>query len=305
MQHDLVLSRHGSGSGTLITSENGRALDSLDREWLLEELARSGHLVLRGFAPSIEQFNALVTTVCTRTTLDPAREFSEGTTVQKVDLGTDAVGLHTEHGTNPLTPDVTWFFCESAARAGSQTTVCDGYDVWDRLAPETRALFERQEILYSRNIAEHAWRALASSLLNGSKPDDEITVDDLIGLAALFGEDKLHIRANDDGSIHYVYKVAAAHPTLFGERLAFANSILGPSYHYEAPRIAFADDSEIPQEALADIEKVTAELTENIEWQDGDVAIVDNTRVMHGRRAIEDADRRKIFVALGYVDDRR
>ena len=106
-------------------------------------------------------------------------------------------------------------------------------------------------------------------------------------------------------SIHYVYKVAAAHPTLFGERLPFANSILGPSYHYEKPRIAFANDEEIPQDIIAEIEKVSAELTEDLDWQDGDVAVVDNTRVMHGRRAIQDADRRKIYVALGYVDDQR
>jgi alpha-ketoglutarate-dependent taurine dioxygenase len=305
MQHGLELSRHGSGSGTLITSRGDRTLDSIERPWLLEQLAASGHLVFRGFNPSIEQFSALVNSVCTRTTLDPAREFSEGRTVQKVDLGTDAVGLHVEHGTNPLTPDLTWFMCESAARSGSQTTVCDGYDVWDRLAPQTRALFEKQDILYARNISETAWRALASNLFNGSKPDSEITVDDLIGLAKLFGEDKLQITPHEDGSIHYVYKVPAAHSTLFGERVSFANSILGPSYHYEKPRIAFADDSDIPAEVLAEIENVTAELTENIEWEDGDVAIVDNTRVMHGRRAIEDADRRKIYVALGYVDDNR
>ncbi|MFG3284537.1 TauD/TfdA family dioxygenase [Streptomyces sp. NPDC048111] len=305
MQHSLVRSGHGNGTGTLVTAGEGQALDALDRSWVLDQLATSGYLVLRGFAPTIEQFSGLVNSVCTRTTLDPAREFSEGRTVQKVDLGTDAVGLHTEHGTNPLTPDLTWFMCESAARVGSQTTVCDGYAVWENLTERTRELFARQDILYSRNIAEQAWRALASNLLNGSKPDSEITVHDLIDLAKLFGEDKLQIRANDDGSIHYVYKVPAAHPTLFGERLAFANSILGPSYHYEKPRIAFADDTEIPAQALEDIEKVTASLTEDIDWQDGDVAIVDNTRVMHGRRAIEDADRRKIYVALGYVDDQR
>lgn len=305
MQQGFESSRHGSGAGTLVTAMGDQPLSTLERAWLLDELARSGYLLLRGFASSIEQFSGLVQSVCTRTTLDPAREFSEGKTVQKVDLGTDAVGLHVEHGTNPLTPDLTLFMCESAARVGSQTTVCDGYRVWEQLAEETRQLFLDQDIVYSRNIGEGAWRALTSSLLNGAKPDNEITVDDLIGLAKLFGEDKLQIRANDDGSIHYVYKVPAAHPTLLGDRLSFANSILGPSYHYEKPRIAFANDEEISQEVIAEIEKVTADLTEDLDWQDGDVAIVDNTRVMHGRRAIQDAGRRKIYVALGYVDDQR
>ncbi|MCZ7416881.1 MULTISPECIES: TauD/TfdA family dioxygenase [unclassified Streptomyces] len=305
MRQRFEIGQHGGGDGALVTAAENRPLDAVERDWLLEQLAASGYLVLRGFDPSIEQFSSLVRSVCTRTTLDPAREFSEGRTVQKVDLGTDAVGLHVEHGTNPLTPDLTWFLCERAARVGSQTTVCDGYRVWEHLSEETRRLFLAQDVVYARNIGEETWRPLTASLLAGAKPDDEITVDDLVGLAALFGEDQLAVRANDDGSIHYVYRVAAAHPTLFGERLAFANSILGPSYHYEKPRIAFADGEEIPKEVIEEIERVTAELTEDLDWQDGDVAIVDNTRVMHGRRAIEDADRRNIYVALGYVDDRR
>ena len=107
MQQGFESGRHGSGAGTLVTAKGDQSLSILDRAWVLDELARSGYLLLRGFAPSIEQFSALVQSVCTRTTLDPAREFSEGKTVQKVDLGTDAVGLHVEHGTNPLTPDLT------------------------------------------------------------------------------------------------------------------------------------------------------------------------------------------------------
>jgi hypothetical protein len=233
--------------------------------------------------------------------LDPAREFDGGTTVQKVDIGTGAIGPHVEHGTNPLTPHLTWFFCSRAARQGSQTTVCDGYRVWDALSPATQQLFLAQDISYSRNIDEPRWRALASYILGGAKPDDQITVDDIVELAAAFG-DGFQVRPNDDGSIYYVYRVQAAHTTLLGTRLAFANSILGPSYHYEKPSITFADGTSIPGGVIAEIDSVIASLTEEIDWQDGDVAIIDNTRVMHGRRAVLDPERREIFVALGYVD---
>lgn len=219
--------------------------------------------------------------------------------MQKVDIGTDAIGLHVEHGTNPLTPHLTWFYCERAATKGSQTTVCDGYRVWEALSPATRELFTT-DIAYSRNITEKTWRSLVSYVLNGSKPDDEIVVDDLVNLAKLFGE-TFQVRPNEDGSVHYDYRVPAAHPTLFGSRLAFANSILGPSFHYERPRITFADGTEFRADVIAEIESVTADLTDDIDWTDGDVAIIDNTRVMHGRRPVLDRDR-NISVALGYVD---
>lgn len=300
MVQGLQIHQHGTGQGRLVSPDDKMKLDALDRTWLLNLLADAGYLVFRGFDSSIDQFSALVRSVCSRTMLDPAREFSEGKTVQKVDLGTDSVGLHIEHGTNPLAPHLTWFLCETAARAGSETTVCDGYRVWEALAPATQDRFSA-DIVYSRNIEEKTWRALVSYVLNGAKPDDEITVDDLVNLANLYG-DAFDVHSNDDGSIYYVYRVPAAHPTLFGPRLAFANSILGPSYHYQKPKINFADGGEFDAELIAEIEEVSAKLTENIDWQDGDVAVVDNTRVMHGRRAILDAERRKIFVALGYVD---
>lgn len=302
MADDIRVTPYGSADGLLLTAEPQLAVDELDRSWLLELLAEAGYLVLRGFEPSVEQFSGLVRSVCTRTMLDPAREFSSGKAVQQVDIGTDSIGLHVEHGTNPLAPDLSWFFCSSAARKGSQTTVCDGYRVWDALDSETRDLFRSQDLVYERNLEEQKWRSIASYVLDGAKPDEDITVDDLIELAAAFG-DKFEVRPNSDGSIYYVYQVPAVHPTLFGERPAFANSILGPSFHYEKPHIGLADGSELSAEVVSEIEKVSTEFTDDIEWQSGDVAIVDNTRVMHGRRAIEDVAGREIFVALGYVED--
>ena len=125
--------------------------------------------------------------------------------------------------------------------------------------------------------------------------------NDIVELAAAFG-DGFQVRPNDDGSIYYIYRVPAAHTTLFGTRLSFANSILGPSYHYEKPSITFADGTSIPDDVIAEIDSVSAARTEDIDWCDGDVVIIDNTRVMHGRRAVLDPERREIFVALGYVD---
>lgn len=109
------------------------------------------------------------------------------------------------------------------------------------------------------------------------------------------------LQLGDDGSLHYAFRTGAARATLFGSRLAWANSIFGPSYHYEAPRITFADGTEIPDELLAEFRRLTTELTEEIDWQDGDLALIDNTRVMHGRREILDTDR-TVYNAQSYLD---
>jgi alpha-ketoglutarate-dependent taurine dioxygenase len=296
----MKITPHGPSKGRIAQPEAGEGLEDIKREWLLEQLAEGGYVLLRGFGCTREGFGDLVRRISSRVTLDPARSFGGDDTVQKVDAGTDAIGMHIEHGNNPFTPHLTWFFSERAAKRGSQTTVADGYDVWEALSPETRQAFTDQEIVYIRQrVEEPKWKLLVFHSLGRTKPMDDITVDDLRGLIP--ASVKMDVRLNeDDNSVYYAYTTPAAHPTVFGERWAFANSILGPSYNYEKPRITFADGTDIPESVLKEIEEVAERLTVNIDWEDGDVLVADNTRMMHGRREIVDTDR-VLMNALSFV----
>ena len=51
---------------------------------------------------------------------------------------------------------------------------------------------------------------------------------------------------------------------------------------------------------MATIRAIAETSTHEINWQDGDIAILDNTRVMHGRRAIADANR-NLFIGMGTI----
>ena len=51
---------------------------------------------------------------------------------------------------------------------------------------------------------------------------------------------------------------------------------------------------------LVAIRDIAETATHEINWQDGDIAILDNTRVMHGRRAIADANR-NLFIGMGMI----
>lgn len=298
MTATITTAAYGTGSGLLIEPVDGGSVSDVDPDTLCSMLADAGFLLLRGFdEPSIASFTSLVQNTSTSTTLDPAREFFSDV-AQKVDAGFDEVGLHTENGNSPFRSHLAWFFCEKAAKEGSQTTVCDGYRVWDAFSEEARKVFSAQDIVYSRYVSEQQWKAMTLHLLGNSKTADDVTIDDLLELAKTF--EGTEIIPQSDGGIVYAFSTPAAGTTRFGSRLSFANSILGPSYNYEKPRITFADGSDIPEDLLAEVASVTAAHTENLEWRDGDVAVIDNTRVMHGRRAITDPDR-TIYNALSYV----
>ncbi|MCW5253058.1 TauD/TfdA family dioxygenase [Streptomyces sp. SHP 1-2] len=288
---------YGTGSGLLLTpAEPGAGLDGVDTAELLGLLGTAGFLLLRGFGAGMDSFTALVQRASTSTTLDPARDFYSEV-AQKVDAGYDEVGLHTENGNSPFRSHLAWFFCEKAAASGSQTTVCDGHRVWDALSEPARAAFAAQDIVYSRYVAEPQWRAMAHHLLD--RPAEEIEVGELVRLAAAMPGTE--VEPQEDGGVRYAFRTPAADATLFGTRPAFANSILGPSNNYETPRITFADGTEFGAGLLDEVREVSGALTENLEWADGDVALIDNTRVMHGRRAITDPDR-TIYNALSYIE---
>ncbi|MBV1774961.1 TauD/TfdA family dioxygenase [Burkholderiaceae bacterium DAT-1] len=290
---------YGSGNGIIIRAQTVLSPDTLDKDVLLKQLSETGFILFRGFDVNLDGFSRLVQKLSTRVTLDPARTFhGQGDVAQKVDAGVDPVGLHCENGNSPFMPHLCWFYCQQAAAHGSQTTVCDGYRAWDALSESTQQTFLAQDIVYTRHVEEDKWKRFVARMQHDSKPLDTITIDDLRQLA----NDPVNttITQSEDGAIRYAFRVAAVHPTLFGSRLAFAHSILGPSYNYEKPVITFADGTPLSPALLREIDDACEQVTENIEWQQGDIVLIDNTRVMHGRRAIQDPER-TIFNALSYI----
>lgn len=297
----LELVRHGRGPGTVVVDRSGRDILDLDPRSTTELLSETGYLLFSGFRVDLAAFSKFVLAHSSRVTLDPARVFHGGKIAQKVDAGTDAMGLHLENGNSPFRPDLTWFFCQKAASEGSQTTVCDGHAVWKRISSSAKQQFEGQQILYRRRVEEPKWKTFVYHYIASTRPSvtmEEITLADFLALVE--GDRATEIKPQGDGAIIYEYRTPAVHRTLFGERVAWANSIFGPSYNYEAPTITFGDGRGIPAALLEEMRALTDELTEDIHWRDGEVALIDNTRVMHGRRAIKDPSR-TIFNALSYL----
>lgn len=294
---------HTQHSGLIITSLNEGDVTHLLPQYLLTQLAEHGYIVLRGFQHSIDHFSRLVCKSSTRISLDPARSFN-GNTAQKVDAGYDKVGLHCENGNSPFLPDLCWFYCQKAPEKGSQTTVCDGKLVYQYLDTTARAAFSSQDIIYSRRVEENKWKtfvyhSLASQQTPLSRVED-VRLEHLLSLVAR--TPGTHITLNDDGTIYYQFQTSAILASRINphETHNFANSIFGPSNNYEKPVITFANGQIIPNELLAEVSEVCDRFTYDVGWQHGDIVLIDNTRVMHGRRQIEDKSR-TIFNALSYI----
>ncbi len=283
----------------LITADRSCRLEQFERADLLERLAQHGAVLLRGFQSDLGKFSELVERVTPKTAIDPARAFF-AKNVQLVDSGTNEIGLHCENGTTPLVPNVVWFFCERAAMSGSQTTLCDGIEVWKALSPEARALFMAKPVRFSRNVKRDLWLKYVKHHFAHLAFREEITQAMLDGV---FGSIPGAIaRINQDGSLYLSQAVFAAHPTFWSSEIAFANSIFTPSHNYEAPKITFENEEPVPEWLLFECQEKSRQLTSEISWISGDIIMIDNTRVMHGRRRITDTNR-KLFTALGFITE--
>ena len=259
-------------------------------------LERDGWALLRGFKTDMNGFSDLTAQLCTTITFDPAREYSEKNT-QKVDAGLGPIGLHIENGNTPICPDIVAFYCTRAAFEGSQTTICDGRAVFERFDAAQKARWG-QKMRVKRNLPEALWkRYLANEHPAISRPE-EVTEEHIQQFkAAIPGQD---FTLRDDGSIDYELTVSPVRPSALANGQAFANAILGPSHNYEPPHYTLEDGSTVTPDEIEALRELAESCTVEINWQDGDIAVIDNTRVMHGRRAIKDADR-ELFIGMGRV----
>jgi len=259
-----------------------------------QQLKANGWALLRGFEHDIEKFSELVHGFCSKLTFDPAREFTNNST-QKVDAGTAAIGLHIENGNTPFPPDLVAFYSRKSAQTGSQTTLCDGAKLYNAMPERIKQLFQ-SPLVVSRNLPAELWKSYVANehpQLDGSAQVSPQHLQELMDmLPGQTGE------ITETGDLHYRLHLS---PVLNnGVNLSFANAILGPSFNYEAPCYQFDDGSVISEALKQEIAELAEQFTLELNWHDGDMVLIDNRRVMHGRRAIEgDPNARQLVIAMG------
>jgi alpha-ketoglutarate-dependent taurine dioxygenase len=168
-------------------------------------------------------------------------------------------------------PAVLWFRCVRAPRFGGDTLLADGAEIAEQLGASARRLFETKRLLYVR---------------------DDGTVRTEFPCSAFTADGRF---------INSILPLVQA-------EAAFAR--IDQSHDPRFPRRGFPisvrleDGQRIPDEVLEDVERAVKASTFRLRWRNGDVAMLDNARVMHGRGKSVATDR-EIQVRLAMPDGRR
>lgn len=212
--------------------------------------------------------------------------------------------LHNEMAQTPIYPNIISLFCEASADTGGATSICRSDKVYEQLAisePELTYKLAAVGIKYTNRIPSGdnpdsaQGRGWQSTLSVETKDQAEQK------LRSLGYQWQWHT----DGSVTTQTKALPAIKLVDNDRRVFFNQIIAAYQGWRGVKedpsvgLCFGDDSPIPKHFLDSICAIAADTAYDIEWQDGDVAVVDNHLAMHGRRPYGGDRVRRVLVTLG------
>jgi len=296
-----------SDLGVTIDASSLGSLRELSADELVDDLETFGVVRVRGAAVEVEAFRDLVQRLgvayqpamgatkdaggyelnVNRDKIEIAGKTSA--TVSTVNVGAHGINLHAEASYGPLRPEVIAFYCAGLpGTGGGRTSVGCGEAILRRMTDRARQEILDTTLCYEATLAvayiEKAtglpFAMLAERFLD---PDPRCTYE-----------------LRDGGTQAAIaFRPAAAPLTLFGRRPAFANNLLGLS-KYGTVQIEHVRPfaPQLSEATLVDAHRAADASTVWLEWQLGDLVLIDNSRVMHGREPLTNASERRILISM-------
>ena len=287
-----------------------------ERDTLLDALSAHGAILFRGFpVKDAHDFDTFIRAFG----LDSftyQESLSNAVRVNRTELVFTAneappdvsIFLHHEMAQTPLFPSRLFFCCEKAPKEKGETPLCRSDVLLEKLTtadPEFVESCARLGVRYSNVMPAEddpesgqgrSWR----STLDAKSQEEAAARLDKLGYAQEW---------LDDGSLRATTPRLPAIRTLVDGRRVFFNQLIAAFRGWKDARndprksICFGDDSEIPAASMQVAIELADELSFDLAWQTGDVALIDNYLVMHGRRPF--VGERRVLASLVADDGTR
>lgn len=313
---NLVTTGYLSSSGKLplVITPNEEGLDLVswarnNTTFLEDRLLEHGGILFRGFeADSVTTFEQFTSAFS-----DQLLDYKERSTPRSEVSGriytsteypaNQTIPLHNELSYSRTWPMKIWFFCIQPAETGGETPFADSHHVFQRIPKSIRERFVEKQVMYVRNYTPQIdlpWQEVFQT-------EDMAEVEHYCRNIDMQFEwiSKDHLRTRQ------VCQVIATHPQTgqtvwFNQAHLFHISNLEPTvresllslYGEQAlPRNTYyGDGTPIEAGVLDDIRAIYEEEQVAFPWQKGDIVMLDNMLIAHGRSPFTGA--RKTVVAM-------
>lgn len=268
------------------------------REWLAGQLDSTGAVLLRGFGISNDQDFE----IACRALVPELKLYIEGNSPRKhtsdfVYTSTEYprefdISMHSELSYAASPPNQLFFYCKVPPQTGGETPIVDCRVVLELLDPALVKRFDAHGIKYVQNI--HGGAGLGKSWQETFETDSHEEVENYLrknGVTFIWGEDgglrTEQIRAatridEKSGERVWFNQADQWHPTNLDSQTREALTRFLPESQY--PLNAFLGDGSAIN--AADLDAVRSTLWDaavRFTWQAGDLLVVNNNLVAHGR----------------------
>lgn len=215
------------------------------------------------------------------------------------------LSMHSEYSYSHNWPRRLFFGCITAAREGGQTPITDNRKVMKALDPEVVKAFRDKGVTYIRNL--HGGQGFGLSWQESFQTEDRSAVEEYCR------DQDIALEWKEDGGVRLSQTMPGViqHPDTgeeiwFNQAPQFHPSDYPPDIHesllasYGADdlpqNVTFGDGSPIDVEVLQHVRDTMKGLAVLFPWQEGDLMLLDNVLVSHGRAPFEGS--RKVLVAM-------
>lgn len=214
------------------------------------------------------------------------------------------IPVHCENTYQADWPMRVLFMCEQPARTGGETPLADVARATAALSPIVKEVFQRKRLMYVRNYRpglDLPWPVVFQT-------HDKCDVEEYCRAHGIewewLGEEHLRTRQvceamvehPDTGQLLWINQAHLFHVSSLLPKVRRALESF--CAHDELPRNALhGDGSPIDETHLEHVREVFAQYTMTFPWTQGDLLVVDNMALAHGRNSFE--GQRRILVAMG------
>lgn len=301
-----------SNDGFPVVIEGGGSLPdymTAQKTVLDERLVKNGAILFRGFGVvTASDFDAAVASYG-EASFTYAESLSNAVRVnvtERVFTANEAppqtsIFLHHEMAQTPIYPSKLFFFCEIAAEEGGATPICRSDILLEQLRAQHPALvaeFAAKGVRYTNvmpptdDAGSGQGRSWRSTLNVDSRDAAETRLRSL----------DYEWQWQADDSLRATTPVLDAIRTLDDGREVFFNQLIAAFRGWQDARnnpskaISFGDGTPIAADDMAVAITLSDALTYDLQWQAGDVVLLDNFLVMHGRRPF--VGKRRVLASL-------
>ncbi len=286
------------------------------RRWIEETLLKHGGILLRGCGvQTAEMFEQVVIALqikCVPYTQgsSPRSRVHNLIYTSTNYVASKPIPLHTELSYTCWAPHKIVFFCETPPATEGQTPIASTAAIYQKIPADLRQRFLDRKIRYTKNMVDGEQKPFE---LLGKPWQQQFETSDRTEVEAFLNQSDIQYVWKENGTLvtHQVLPAITQHP-ITGETVWFCQPQI---FHYGAygkagqllcnmigeenmpMNATYGDGSPISPEEIQTLCDCADSEATVFSWQKGDVLVLDNFLVAHGRRSY--SGDRKILAALG------